>query len=220
MLDSPRRVKKKNGASHQRVLLILNWPDCILPSKCGARFSKNAAMPSCESVKETTLLATPSPERALLPMGDPFQIVRHALGDRRPRPHVRADQRFAPHSMTCSKNIWSVSPSKDRLIKPKVLGFFIGDQLTGRHQFSDLERPSARANLCVPPVPGRTPSFTSGRPQRPDRFAPHEDRSQSNFQPAPNAMSTQGSNGQLGRMLQSQQCLIGMQTKVVFGNPV
>ncbi len=77
--------------------------------------------------------------------------------------------------------------------------------------------PTMRDSRCVPPVPGRTPRFTSGSPILPGILTRDADvGSHGNFQSAAHAVTVQRRNHQFGSVLQPQQGFVGVQTEVVL----
>ena len=77
--------------------------------------------------------------------------------------------------------------------------------------------PTMRDSRCVPPVPGSTPRFTSGRPILPGVFARDAEVGRhGDFQPAAHAVAVDGRNHQLGRVFEPQQHFVGVQAKVIL----
>ena len=77
--------------------------------------------------------------------------------------------------------------------------------------------PTRRASRCVPPVPGSTPSATSGKPDlagilaRDAQVGRHRD-----FQAAADAMPVQRRDHELGRLLQARERLVGVQAEHIL----
>ena len=80
-----------------------------------------------------------------------------------------------------------------------------------------LLRPTSRARRCVPPVPGRTPSDTSGSPilplplRRDAQVAGHR-----HLEPAADAVAVDGRDHQLRRLLEPIERLVRVQAEVVL----
>ena len=75
----------------------------------------------------------------------------------------------------------------------------------------------ARASRCVPPVPGSTPSVTSGRPILPPSLpGDAQVGGQRDLEPAADAVAVERGDHQLRRLLEAGQRLVGVQAEVVL----
>jgi len=96
-----------------------------------------------------------------------------------------------------------------RLVHPERRAF--------RHHSIAFARPTARPNRCVPPVPGSTPSDTSGSPSFPAfRARDPQIASERDLQPAADAMAVDRRDHQLGRLLQPAERLVRVEAEVVL----